>query len=132
MKKLSSILLIDDDETSNFITERQLRRHEVCENISIVLNGLEAKKYILNSLELPQVVFVDINMPLMNGFEFLEWFEHSEFKGQCKFFFYSTSIRTVDKEQACQYTDVIDYIEKPLTDEKILQMSQMLTIDDQQ
>ena len=119
MTMISKILLIDDDETSNFITEKQLKRLNVSNEIITVLNGLEAKNYVLNCVDLPPLALVDINMPIMTGFEFLDWFEHSKFKGQCKFSIYSTSIRMEDREKANQFSDVICYIEKPLTEEKI-------------
>lgn len=119
MTKISRILLVDDDQTSNFITKKQLQIHNVSEEIVTVLNGSEAKQYIQECEELPELVLVDINMPIMNGFEFLDWFESSEYKGRSKFSIYSTSIRTEDQEQADQYTDVVNYIEKPLDEEKI-------------
>ena len=122
MKKISRILLIDDDETSNFITERNLQRLQVSDEIVIALNGMEAKQYILNCTDLPELVLVDINMPIMSGFEFLDWFEDSKYRGQSKFSIYSTSIRAEDQEQATRYSDVISYIEKPLTEEKIVSL----------
>lgn len=122
---ISNIMLIDDDEISNFIAEKLLKRMNVCDSITVVLNGSEAKKYLLESSELPQFALLDINMPLMNGFEFMSWFDQSNLKGQCKFFFYSTSIRTEDKEQAINYSDVIEYVEKPLTEDKVHRIIQM-------
>lgn len=124
---IPNIMLIDDDQISNFIAEKLLKRMNVCDHITVVLNGMEAKQHILNSPELPQLGLVDVNMPLMNGFEFMHWFEHSEFKGQCKFCFFSTSIRSEDKEQAIHFSDVIDYIEKPLTEEKVQQLIRMFS-----
>jgi response regulator RpfG family c-di-GMP phosphodiesterase len=112
-------LLIDDDDTSNFITEKQLLIFKVTEVVETVSNGLEAKHYFMNCQVLPDLVFVDINMPMMSGFEFLEWLEASEFKGRSKFTIYSTSIRKEDKEMAQRYPDVITYIEKPLNEEKM-------------
>jgi response regulator RpfG family c-di-GMP phosphodiesterase len=119
MTKISRVLLIDDDETSNFITQKQLLILKVTEEVETVSNGWEAKHYFMNCPVLPDLVFVDINMPIMSGFEFLDWFERSEFKGRSKFSIYSTSIRKEDKEMAHRYSDVITYIEKPLTEEKM-------------
>lgn len=126
---ISNIMLIDDDEISNFIAERLLKRMNVCDNITVAMNGSEAKQYLLESSELPQFALLDINMPLMNGFEFMTWFNESNLKGRCKFFFYSTSIRSEDKDQAITYTDVIDYVEKPLTEDKVHQIIQKFNKD---
>lgn len=119
MKKIDKILLVDDDETSNFITERQLKILNISGEVTTVLNGFEAKQYFQNCIELPDLVLVDINMPIMTGFDFLDWFEKSEFRGRSKFSIYSTSIRKEDQEQAGQYSDVVSYIEKPLNEEKM-------------
>jgi CheY-like chemotaxis protein len=119
MTKIPRILLVDDDETSNFITEKQLQILDVTDEVITVLNGLEAQKYFMNCAKIPDLVLVDINMPMMTGFEFLDWFESSEFKGRSKFSIYSTSIRREDQEQAYRYDDVISYIEKPLNAEKM-------------
>lgn len=119
MNKFRQIMLIDDDETSNFIARRQLQFAKACDDIVTAANGLEAREYICNCTDLPDLVVLDINMPLMNGFEFLDWFDGSEFRGRMKFAVYSTSIREEDRQRARGYVDVIRYIEKPLTKDKI-------------
>lgn len=119
MNKFRQILLVDDDETSNFIVQRQLQFAMACDEIIMASNGLEARHYISNCTDLPDLVVLDLNMPLMNGFELLDWFDGSEFQGRTKFAVYSTSIREEDRQRACGYADVIRYIEKPLTTDKI-------------
>jgi CheY-like chemotaxis protein len=120
MTNISCILIVDDDDTSNFIAQRQLVRYNIGAEIIVRSNGQEAMDYIMNAPELPDLVLLDINMPIMTGFEFLEWFSGSAYKGKTKFIMYSTSVRQEDKEEAGRYDDVIVYLEKPLTGDKIV------------
>lgn len=115
MAVLEKILIVDDDETSNFITELILKSSNMVEAIETLSNGKDAIDYFSsNENKLPDLVFLDINMPLVDGFEFLEWYERKGYIGKCKFALYSTSTRKADKQRATQFIDVIGYIEKPI------------------
>ena len=122
MTSIARILVIDDDDTSNFIAQRQLTRYNISDDITVLSNGQEGRDFLLRATKLPDLVFLDINMPVMNGFEFLEWFDSSELKGKVKFTISSTSVRQEDKELASRYDDVVMYLEKPLTEDKIQQL----------
>jgi CheY-like chemotaxis protein len=80
MKK--NILLVDDDKIFNFLASQILKKIGLANEIKIALNGLEALEVLENSSKqpnsLPNLILLDINMPLMNGFEFLEVFTKSE------------------------------------------------------
>ena len=120
MKKLDCILIADDDPTSNFITQVILKPLGVCENIETVLNGKQAADFFNKAQgKLPELVLLDINMPIMNGLEFLEWCRTNGFSGKTQFAMFSTSVRKEDMEQAQKYPDVIGYIEKPISKEKL-------------
>ena len=78
MKKLSGILLIDDDETTNFLNQRLLDRMQVTEHIHTFVNGKQAFDYLYNVSNnnydpgnagyfKPELIFLDINMPVING-----------------------------------------------------------------
>jgi CheY-like chemotaxis protein len=76
MSSLKSILLVEDDDISYFITEKVLAKAQICEHFVRVSNGAEGIQY-LKELEIkkqpfPDLILLDINMPVMNGFEFLE------------------------------------------------------------
>ena len=81
-KKLNCILLVDDDKATNFLHKKIIGNNDVSENILVALNGKEAMIIICNALidndknnTLPELVFLDINMPIMNGWEFMEEYQ---------------------------------------------------------
>ena len=78
-------------------------------------NGKEAIDFFATTVDPPELVLLDINMPLINGFEFLDYYNTKGWNGRTKFAVYSTSSRDEDKEKSMKYNHVIDYIEKPLT-----------------
>ena len=110
------ILIIDDDETSNYIASRAIKIARSNSNITTVLNGMEAIDYFKkNPNGIPQYVLLDINMPLMNGFEFLSWYNNSVYRGKTKIIMFTTSIRQEERDRAGKFEDVIAYVEKPLS-----------------
>ncbi|WP_207434948.1 response regulator [Sabulibacter ruber] len=75
MKKIKSILLIEDDEITNFLNQTVIEETGIAEHISVALNGLEGLAYLqkLTSAEdYPELILLDINMPVLDGFSFLE------------------------------------------------------------
>jgi CheY-like chemotaxis protein len=123
MKKLNKILLIDDDPINNYMNEMLLKKLHFTHEVQIALNGVMAIDYILNNnvneLECPELIIVDINMPVMNGFEFLTEFEKIDLK-------YREKVRVLILTTSTSYKDEelikelgLDIIRKPLTQEKI-------------
>jgi len=68
---MNKILLIDDDAPTNFFNQYILKKHTINCEIVVKTNGLEALEY-LETEALPDLILLDINMPIMNGFEFLD------------------------------------------------------------
>ena len=127
MKKLKSILLIDDDAVSNMVTEMMLTDIEAAKEIKIVFNGEEAVGYLEERCnEFPELILLDINMPLMNGFDFLDYWERSGLTGDSKICMFTTSALREDKERAKYYSDVIAYVEKPLSENRAKKLLQLL------
>ncbi|MFC6225454.1 response regulator [Hymenobacter artigasi] len=80
MPKLTSVLLVDDDPTNNFLNERLLKRLAVTEHILVAENGQEALAVIQQASTAPQpsypaLILLDIQMPVMNGIEFLQAYQ---------------------------------------------------------
>lgn len=74
-KKFKYILLIDDDSTTNFIHQKLIEKIDCSENTRSFINGREALDFIeisLNQQKKPMLIFLDINMPVMNGWQFLD------------------------------------------------------------
>lgn len=102
--------------------------NHLCTTIAECKNGQEAINYISKSLTeketLPDVIFLDINMPVMNGWEFLEAYEKlgSKIKKKSKLYVVSSSIDSNDKAKAKKYKTVTDYIIKPVSIDQLKQL----------
>lgn len=123
VNQVTNILFIDDDEVQNFINSRIVEHLGVPINISCVLNGVEGLEFLekCQDEDFPEVIFVDIDMPKMNGFEFLVNYEKKYFKScpNTKLYILSTSVSPKDKYLASTFSSVADYFEKPLTGEVV-------------
>lgn len=123
MNKINLVLLVDDDEISNFVTKKHIDKSNLVDHLEIRINGQEAADYLNNCKDTyPDLVLLDINMPLMNGFELLEYYEQSNYSGKTKFAILTTSTHQIDKEAALKFKDVVGYIEKPLNVNKLEQV----------
>ena len=116
-----NVIFIDDDEDLNFLQTRMCTRSKIVTHFFIASSGLQTLNYLSGNPVPPDVIFVDINMPVMSGFEFIEEFEK---KFQTQFpdtllYVVSSSVRSNDKKLAMQYKSVQDFIVKPLTEEKL-------------
>ena len=119
LKIPNHIILVDDDETSNFITELLIKSINEDTKVHTLSNGKEAMEYFTSGSDHPNLVFIDINMPLVNGFEFLDFYSSKDWNNNTKFAIYSSSTRLEDLEKSKNYKNIVDYIEKPLTVEKM-------------
>jgi len=122
MTKLEHILLIDDDETNNFLVSHLINQRGLANNIHVALNGQEGldklKELCLQDIKV-DLILLDINMPLMNGFEFLDEYERltKEQRSRSAIMMVSSSVHPADLDRIKHYESVNDFIEKPLTEE---------------
>ncbi|MEO8887204.1 MAG: response regulator [Mucilaginibacter sp.] len=123
------ILLIDDDEINNFISIKLIKKALADAEISACLNGKLAIEELTetqksNPEKLPDFILLDINMPIMNGWEFLEEYKNLNIdpSGKSKIFIISSSVFSNDISKARSYPLVKNFISKPLSVEKIREM----------
>jgi len=123
------ILLVDDDEINNFISVKLIKKTLINTEIKTCLNGKFAIDELANIQEdkpdeLPDYILLDINMPIMNGWEFLEEYERLNIdpQGKTKIFIISSSVFNNDINKAKSYPLVKDFISKPLSIDKIKDM----------
>lgn len=120
-KKLSCILLIDDDNGINFIHQRIIKNADCAEKIVVAKDGTEALAFLKSRVNglfpQPELIFLDINMPKMDGWDFLkEYHKLSRLeKGNIVLLMLTTSLNPDDVEKAKDNEEVDDYINKPLT-----------------
>lgn len=118
------ILVIDDNPTDRYIAKRMAEKYHFAEEIILQESALEALDYI-KTLEntpelLPQFIFLDINMPGMNGYEFLEEYAKlsETIKANCIILMITTSIHPDDFKRAENNPSVFRFLNKPLDREK--------------
>ena len=128
-KKVNCVLLIDDDDATNYIHQHVINEADFAENIKIVGNGQEALDYLKfkNKADYirPDLIFLDINMPVMDGWEFLEKYKQldEELQGKMMVVLLTTSLNPDDKA-ASEANDRINYfLIKPLTVEMLQDLS---------
>ncbi|MFD1874154.1 response regulator [Hymenobacter bucti] len=123
--KLCCTLLVDDDETTNYLNRRLLEKLDVTEQVVVALNGEEALQVLRTqcteaSRSCPALVFLDINMPQMNGFEFLSAYEQLPLpqRGAIVIVMLTTSLHPQDMERLQQFS-VAGFLSKPLNKDKV-------------
>jgi len=128
MKAISRFLIIDDDPSNNFLCEIMVKKAKAGMDIQSFLQPEIAVDYIKkeysNGNAVPTVLFLDINMPVMTGWdvlEMLETFDQTIIR-QLTIYLVSSSVDQMDKKRAFENPLVIDYIEKPVTVEKLKQI----------
>ncbi len=125
MKKIKTACIIDDDPIFIYGTKRLMEEVDFCETVLVFQNGQDAIDGLHNLTEsgekLPCVIFLDLNMPVMNGWEFLEDFMKIPNHNREKVAIYiiSSSVDPRDLERIKNYEVVNNYILKPISKEDL-------------
>jgi CheY-like chemotaxis protein len=124
--RYSKVMVIDDSKMDNMLIRIILNNINYSDEIIIYQNPAEAIKFLEKTASAgdsyPEVIFLDINMPIMNGFQLLDHIQasnHSGFKN-CKVFMLSSSDEAEDIRKAGLYPNIVKYLKKPLDKEEII------------
>ena len=129
-RKLNCVLLIDDDEPTNFLNKMIIEETGQVEEVKVAQSAREALDYlsgkgqadINNDLPTPELIFLDINMPAMDGWEFLEKYDQlsPEQKAAIIVVMLTTSFNPEDEQKAERISYISSYRNKPLTQEILM------------
>ncbi|GAB2941910.1 response regulator [Hymenobacter coalescens] len=125
MPKLACVLLVDDDNTTNYLNQLLLKRLDVAEQLLVALNGQEALETLQAhcseaTAQHPVLVLLDVKMPVMDGFEFMEAYAELPLarQGNVVVVMLTTSLHPQDVERMHRLSSA-GFISKPLTKEKV-------------
>jgi len=121
---MKNVLLVDDDAVFNFLSKKVVERMGFAQDIHTALNGREAldlfNSYYQGARSLPDVILLDLNMPIMDGFSFLQAFQSLNLtsKDTVKIIVVTSSQDPEDMERA-KKLGVAEYLVKPLQEKKL-------------
>lgn len=125
------VIIVDDDQIVVFIQKKMISNHEIASNPVCFNKADAALNYLKEQQQLNKkefLIFLDINMPNMNGWDFLDCLENNEEKSHYHVVVVTSSINKEDKEEAKKYSMVRLFIEKPIHSsdcEKIKEISEI-------
>ncbi len=128
MAKFTDVLLVEDDPITVMVCERIIKMTSFAEKVISCQNGKLAFDYLLSLRDigtLPKIIFLDINMPVMNGWDFLSELDKvkSDFKEMPDIYLLSSTVDPEDYTKAKDFSLVKDFISKPLSKEILEKIS---------
>ena len=128
IKKLPIIGIIDDDTIYQFMLTRIINQHKLAESILSFLDGEKAIEYLIENKtkddKIPDVLFLDVNMPIMDGWMFIEEYARikTEITKKIVVFMLSSSVDPLDIERAGKISEISNYIIKPIKIEEVIRI----------
>ncbi len=122
--KLNCVMLIDDNEDDNYYHQIILKETEIAHKIEVAESGIDALKYLRNTTTCPELIFLDINMPKMNGWEFLAEYDKLSLSQKAKvvIIMLTTSLNPADKAKAKHISALSGFESKPLTEQMLTEI----------
>lgn len=122
------VCVIDDDRIYRFTIERYLKMHKLSDQViefseaEDALNFLEAN--VKNKSVLPDIIFLDVNMPIIDGWKFMSKYQGFSAKliKPVQIYMFSSSIDSRDKDRARDFPEILDFIVKPISEQKIKEL----------
>ena len=124
-KAIGLVMLVDDNDTDNFISKRIIEITDFAKVVIVKSSGKSALDYLDENREnvdgLPEIIFLDINMPIVDGFVFLYEFEkfNDIVKDRCRVIILSSSDNKRDIDKIVNNNYVIKFVTKPLTEHSL-------------
>jgi CheY-like chemotaxis protein len=126
MKEVKNLALVDDDSVFVFITSKIIKQSNMVENLQVFDNGMDALNFLKANPEntdmLPDIILLDLSMPIMDGWQFLDEYVKLDIKKQITIYICSSSISPADLGKAKSINAVSEYIIKPIAKEKIVEI----------
>jgi CheY-like chemotaxis protein len=124
MAKFTDVLLVEDDPITIMVCDRVIKMTSFAEKVKACENGKIGIDYLASleeGVSAPRIIFLDINMPVMNGWDFLEEFEKIKhrFKLLPRIYLLSSTVDPEDYKKAKNFSLVQDFISKPLSKEAL-------------
>lgn len=124
-----NLLVIDDDDINIFIIKKIVEKTGYNVNMVSKANGLLAIDHLKSTMgqdSFPHLILIDINMPVLNGWEFLETYEELNITERVDMYMLSSSVYENDIEKAKTYAKVKGFISKPLSIERLIELFRLL------
>lgn len=131
---LHTVLLVDDDEISNYITESLIEELNITQEIAVATDGQQALTYlqqhpiVKGQAEGHILVLLDLNMPVMDGFEFMGEYQHQSWKDKVSVIMLTSSSNPKDKARAKDYPFAA-YLQKPFSQEDLKKIVEAQNFD---
>lgn len=111
---INNVVLVDDNKATNFIHEKYIAKTGKAKEVNAFMDGERALEYLERTDNFPALIFLDINMPTMDAWEFLERYRSISNKEKAKLFLLTTSISPQDEVKKEGFPEVEEMLYKPL------------------
>ncbi len=125
MNKPFIVCIVDDDEIYQFTVTRTIEFHKLAKKVLVFSDGELAIQFLIDNIDhyehVPDIIFLDLNMPIMDGWQFIEEYISIKPRIGKKIIIYivSSSVDPIDLDRAKKVSEISDYLIKPITPDKL-------------